>query len=185
MLRSSNLTALLMSALVALALLMTGGVAQASEGLPDVEGAFIEAINASRAEEGLAPLVANAELTDIARAWSSQMQAAGQLGHNPDYSAQYTGDWNRMGENVGYTTWPGADPMEIVPRLHQAFMDSPGHRANIVGGYNQLGVGVVMAGDTLWVTVNFLQGPLVEPTPEVEVIVVPEPAPARSHFVRR
>lgn len=191
MIRTSNQIKLLMSALVIFAMLLTGGVAQASTDtasgdMTGVEEAFHEAINASRAAEGLDPLVVNAELSDIARAWSLEMDATGQLGHNPHYSAQYSGDWSRMGENVGYTTWRGADPLAIVPGLHQAFMDSPAHRANILGGYNQVGIGAVMTGDTLWVTVNFLQGTVVEPAPEVEVIVVPEQSPpARSHFVRR
>lgn len=93
-----------------------------------------------------------------------------------------------MAENVGYATWPGGSMTVVVPHLHQAFMDSPGHRANILGDYNQVGIGVVVDGDTTWVTVNFLQGPLsAESTPPdvIEVIEVPEQTmPPRSHFVR-
>ena len=39
-------------------------------------------------------------------------------------------------------------------------MASPSHRANILGDYNQVGIGVSVADDgRLWVTVVFMKGP--------------------------
>ena len=71
-----------------------------------------------------------------------------------------------MGENVGYTS-SATDVMAAVERLHQAFMDSPGHFANIMGEYNQIAVGVAMDDSgALWVTLNFLDGPVASDTVE-------------------
>lgn len=167
--------------------------AEAQSPTAEAEEGFASAVNASRDAEGLGPLAVNAPLAEIARAWSGEMDAADRMSHNPHYAAQYPGGWTRMGENVGYATWPGAPVSQVVSHLHQAFMDSPGHRANILGDYNQVGVGVVIDGDTVWVTVNFLQGPLLEVEDETatylpDVLVVPQipiPAPpVRSHYVR-
>lgn len=157
------------------------------------EDGFVQAINASRAAQGLAPLAVNGDLTAVARGWSNELSVVGSLSHNPSYTAQYPGEWRRMGENVGTMTWLGADTATLVDRLHRAFMDSAGHRANILGDYNQLGVGVRTVGPTMWVTVNFLQGPVpvvAEPEPVVEQPTVDQrlselPAALTRHYSRR
>ena len=60
--------------------------------------------------------------------------------------------WRSIGENVGVG--------DSVSSLHSAFMGSSGHRANILKpSYNRVGVGVVMDGSKIWVTVRFLEGP--------------------------
>ena len=141
--------------IAALSLLVAPAAAQTYE--VDAEQAFLDAINASRSAEGLPALVMNAELQGIARGWTDVMNRDDDLKHNPSYAEQYTGQWNRMGENVGYTR-RNASNEQMVAVLHQAFMDSPGHRANILGAYNQAGIGVVRDGNTMWVTVNFLDG---------------------------
>jgi hypothetical protein len=85
------------------------------------------------------------------------MKRTGDLHHNPDL-AHVTSGWHALAENVGVGPELG--------RLHDAFMDSPGHRKNILGNYNYVGVGVVRASETkLWVTVIFMRGPdgLVDP----------------------
>lgn len=165
MVRTARLLALLLLVLMGL----TTSPALAAEVDGDAEVRFLELINDSRAEEGLPALVMNAELVEVARGWSHQMDAEDRMYHNPSYTQQYTGEWNRMGENVGYMTWPGGSPTVMASGLHDAFMDSPGHRANIMGPhYNQAGIGVVMSGDTMWVTVNFLDGPIREGEPTVE-----------------
>ena len=62
--------------------------------------------------------------------------------------------WRSVGENVGVGY--------SVSSLHSAFMGSSGHRANILKpSYNRVGVGVVMDGTKIWVTVRFLEGPAI------------------------
>jgi uncharacterized protein YkwD len=39
--------------------------------------------------------------------------------------------------------------------MEQAWMNSPGHRANILGSFNVIGVGVVCSGGRVWATQSF------------------------------
>ena len=121
------------------------------------EVSFSRKINASRQNAGLGRLTVNLALTGVARNWSDQMAADGQISHNPQVAGQVAGDWTRLGENVGFSSRSGTTGAEFVDRLHTAFMNSPGHRANIMGDFNQVGVGVRMTCDTMWVTVNFMK----------------------------
>jgi hypothetical protein len=127
------------------------------------ENAFVAKINAERVRSRLEGLTVNLQLTGVARGWSDEMARAGRISHNPQVAAQVDGDWTRLGENVGFSTNSAASPAELVDRLHAAFMDSPGHRANVMGDFNQVGVGVRMTGATMWVTVNFSKAETVVP----------------------
>ena len=61
-------------------------------------------------------------------------------------------------ENVGF----GPD----TTALQNAFMNSPPHRANILGDYNRVGVGAAFDGNgTLWVTLDFIKGTRPRPAP--------------------
>ena len=67
-----------------------------------------------------------------------------------------------------------------VAGLHQAFMASAGHRANILGDYNYVGVGTAFsADDYLYVTVIFMKGPddLLAPKSEDKQAPEADPAP--------
>ncbi len=121
------------------------------------ELSFASKINAERAERGLNRLTVNLQLTGVARAWADVMAGDGAIAHNPRLGSQVEGDWTRLGENVGYSSRANTSGEEFVRRLHVAFMESPGHRANVLGEYNQVGVGVRMTGNTMWVTVNFMK----------------------------
>ena len=115
----------------------------ASAKLPAPEAKLLRFHNAARVEHGLEPLVRAARLRDIAEEHARVMSILGDLEHSgvvpPGCSA-----W---GENVGVgpSVW----------RLHRAFMASPPHRANILGRFTQVGVGVVRDDGTVWVTVVF------------------------------
>ena len=87
------------------------------------------------------------------------MVSAGKLSHNPNKSKQVGDGWARLGENVGVAHPGGGEAAEsIIKRLHQAFMNSAGHRANILGDYNQIGLGAVWSNGSLWITVVFMKG---------------------------
>ena len=121
------------------------------------ETMFASKINVERARAGMGRLVVNLQLTRVARGWSDEMAAADEMSHNPALGGQVSGDWTRLGENVGYSTASGMTGSMFVQRLHDAFMASPGHKANVLGDFNQVGVGVRMSGNTMWVTVNFMK----------------------------
>ena len=57
--------------------------------------------------------------------------------------------WEKLGENVGR----GGS----VSSLHTAFMNSSGHRANILGDYNKVGIGTGTSDGVLYVTVVFMK----------------------------
>jgi uncharacterized protein YkwD/putative cell wall-binding protein len=142
------------------AVLGTAGAASAAT-YAGSEESFAAKINAERKKAGLGNLAVDVQLTRVARNWSGVMSSQDTLYHNPKLATQVLGDWRRLGENVGFTRKTGAPEAELVDRLHAAFMASPGHRANVLGNYNQAGVGVTIAANgKMWVTVVFAHAPL-------------------------
>lgn len=156
-LRTSLLLRLVVGMLAALILPMALSAAPAGAAPADEELAFFQLGNAARGQAGLAPLTRDPLADQVARSWSAQMAAANRLSHNPNLashvSSQVTDQWTRLGENVGVGGSAAA--------LHTAFMNSSGHRANILGAYNRVGIGVVQSGSSIWVTVVFIQGPAI------------------------
>jgi hypothetical protein len=113
------------------------------------EGTLLSRINASRAAAGLAPVEVYWDLTDDARAHTTAMINKGSIYHNPNLSG-VTSVWHALGENVGV----GFD----ANQLHDAFMASSGHRANILGNYNYVGIGAQAGADGLiWATIIFMR----------------------------
>jgi hypothetical protein len=131
--------------MVLLASLMTAPPVYADE-----PADFLSLINDARAIEGLNPLLVYSDLVDDAQAHTEAMVAAQELYHNPNLSTVTSG-WYALGENVGF----GGS----AETLHLAFMDSPPHRANILGDYNYVGIGSVQDGPLVWATIVFMRGP--------------------------
>jgi len=108
-------------------------------------------INAARGRAGRGALAFDTGIQYIAVDWSDEMARTQTLRHNPSYGDQILRhrDYRTAGENVGR----GYDQAT----LFQAFMDSPGHRANIESGaYSHVTVGCLTDGSgQLWVTQNF------------------------------
>jgi len=167
--RTARKTAIVLVALV----VMTFGLALPAQA--GTEGDFLSRINASRAAAGLAPVSMHSDLVPDARSHSAEMMAAGQIFHSSNLGSVASG-WEALAENVG------AGPS--AASLHTAFMNSAGHRANILGNYNHVGVGVATEGDLIWVTVIFMRkGSVPEPTtpaPADAGAVAPEPATTTS-----
>ncbi len=138
-----------------LSILMVASLTTASLGLAAgadsaTETEFLNLINASRASAGLGPLEVDAGLRSHARKHTQEMMDANDLYHSSadELRAAAGSGWTKVGENVGR----GGTP----PVLHQAFMDSPSHRANILGAYNYVGIGTGYKDGTLYVTVVFM-----------------------------
>lgn len=115
-----------------------------------MEGQFFTLMNQTRAANGRAPLAWNGCLAAIARGWSASMAANGVLQHHVPLQAVLNAgapSWSNGGENVG----EGGD----IGTLNSAFVASPEHFANITGNFNQVGIGVVVSGSTIWVTFDF------------------------------
>ena len=85
-----------------------GAVAAAPAADPGTEAQFVSRINSLRASKGLRQLQVSGELTGVARNWTDRMVANGQISHNPNLGSQVSGNWTKLGENVGVgTTWTG------------------------------------------------------------------------------
>jgi hypothetical protein len=115
------------------------------------EAEFLAKINATREANGLGPLEVDGGLRSHARNHTQDMIDAGDIFHSSDselIAAGGTG-WDRIGENVGR----GQSPTS----LHQAFMDSAGHKKNILGDYNYVGIGTGSSNGYLYVTVVFMK----------------------------
>ena len=141
------------------------------------EAHFVAKLNGLRASKGLRQLGVNAGLTTMARGWSATMASRGAISHNPNMAAQAPGNWVRLGENVG--VGPSVDS------LHNAFVASASHYANMVNGhYDSVGVGVVHSGGTIFVTVNFMASSaspqVAAAAPARAAAPAPAPAPPRN-----
>lgn len=112
-----------------------------------VLASLVGPVNQVRTANGLPPLDVDAPAASYAQAWSQHMAQTGVLAHSPNLASATTG-WKRLGENVGYGPTVGS--------VVEAFMESPGHRANMLGDWTHVGVGVVEADGLVWVTVVFV-----------------------------
>ena len=102
-------------------------------------------VNRARDANGRGHLGLSNSLSRRAHRHSRQMADSGSLFHSClDCGKRRSPS---MAENVGVGGSLGA--------VHRALMNSSGHRANILGGFNRVGVGVVRRGDRVWVTELF------------------------------
>lgn len=159
------------------ALVAAGVVTGAPAGADTVsdEHAFVARINDLRASKGLGTLTVNGELVDIARGWAGQMAAAGAISHNPSFAGQVDSDWEKLGENVGV----GGS----VDSLMTAFINSPGHYANLVDpAFTHVGVGVVRGGDgRIYTSHQFMKlRSSSTTTPKPTVTAAPKPKPVAT-----
>lgn len=131
----------------AVALLMVVGLAPGA--FAASEDSFLAKLNAERTARGLGTLASHWDLVDDAEAHSHRMMEANDLHHNPNLGSVTTG-WLALGENVGVGP--------SVNSIHNSFMSSSGHRANILGDFTHVGIGAVRESENkLWVTVVFMK----------------------------
>lgn len=111
-------------------------------GLSAAEQQALTLLNADRAANGLPALKANLKLTGLAESYAQDMINRGFFSHyNPEGQSPFD-RMNKAGIKYGYA----GENLAIntsVPSAEQAFMNSPGHRANILNAnYAQVGLGV-------------------------------------------
>jgi uncharacterized protein YkwD len=116
----------------------------------DDEAQLRHLINQERVEDHRGRLDVGGRLTRVAREHSAEMAGTTRLYHNPELATDLRSvSFHIAGENVGV----GGS----IESLHQAFMDSPPHRHNVLRrSFDKVGVGVVYGDDgRLWVTAVF------------------------------
>ena len=98
-------------------------------------------INADRAGAGLGPLTWSGCLANIAAQNAQRMASQGAISHAGGAQADLgCGLGSTAGENVGY--WSGGIN---DGQLNTMFMNSAGHRANIMGNYHHVGTAWAVA----------------------------------------
>ena len=115
---------------------------------PTTQQQVVDETNARRADNGLAPLTVDATLTAVAQAHAADQASVDTMSHTgtdgTDAGTRITTSGyptRAWGENVagGYTT---------ASSVVVAWMNSPGHRANILNGtFTQIGIGLAHAAD--------------------------------------
>ncbi|MFD5515909.1 CAP domain-containing protein [Streptomyces sp. NPDC127066] len=119
------------------------------------EAEVLKLVNDERAKVGCSPVAANSALTDLAQAFSEDMATRDFFDHtdpsglSPWDRAATAGIASLGGENIARGQADAAAVME-------AWMNSPGHKANILNcDFKTLGVGVHFAEGGPWWTQDF------------------------------
>ncbi|MFL5648356.1 MAG: CAP domain-containing protein [Chloroflexota bacterium] len=150
------------------------------------ESTLITLTNRSRANAGLPALKVDSTLTSVARWRSKDMIVRDYFSHTiPGYGKV----WDKLaavgycyrnaGENIGWNNYP--DDI-ATSAIHQSFMDSSGHRANILGkAWDHIGVGAYKGptGKKMW-TVLFADKCGTAPKPTAKPTPKPTPKPTRA-----
>lgn len=143
--RSTSLALALLSLLAALVV----AVPEASAG--PGESTLVSRINSERTSRGRRAYAVRGDLTSVARTHASRMAARRDIYHNPNLGSEVR-NWQALAENVG----KGGDATSV----HNAFMGSSGHRANILSStYTEVGVGTATGGDGLLYVVEIFRKP--------------------------
>ena len=127
-------------------------VVPAADNVAVVGQATLCLLNQERAAYGVGALVENATLSSASAGYSQRMVAQGFFDHeSPDggtlvdrlTGAGYLGDddpWV-VGENIGW----GQGALATARSMVAAWMDSPGHRANLLSGdFTEIGLGLAL-----------------------------------------
>lgn len=168
------------------------------------EAQMLTLINQERQDAGLNALVFNPNLnvsSELHSAWMLQADVfshTGQGGSSAHARMQaagypFEGSWS-SGENIAYQSLRGAPGLEDdVVDLHNALMNSPGHRANILNtNFTEIGIGIERGDftsgngtfDALMVTQNFARSdgstpgtpPPPPPPPAEDALAFPDEA---------
>ncbi|MER7518327.1 sigma-70 family RNA polymerase sigma factor [Streptomyces sp. NPDC126499] len=114
----------------------------------------IDLVNTERARAGCGPLTENGLLTQAAQGHSDDMAARNFFDHTdpdgdgPDERVTATGyRWSTYGENI-------AKGQRTPAQVMDSWMNSPGHRANILNcDFREIGIGIHTAGGPYWTQV--------------------------------
>jgi uncharacterized protein YkwD len=162
------------------------------------EGQLIALQNRARASAGLKSLKLSSSLRTIARWRSKDMAERDYFSHtikgtsrNVFWYMQHEYDYcfKLAGENIGTVTWAGASEEDATNWIFDQFMNSSGHRANILGkAWDVVAVGAYRTtGDTFLWTALFVDAcgstpaatpkPTPKPTPKTTPRPTPKPTP--------
>jgi len=133
-----------------------GGITPSADNLVQVNAAILCLVNGERADKSLPPLTANAQLEKAATGMGARMVSEQFFSHEtpdgknvvdrvePTGYIPNSGDWV-VGENLAWGSGALATPQAIV----NGWMNSPGHRANILApDYKDIGLSAALGSPT-------------------------------------
>ncbi|WP_308638504.1 CAP domain-containing protein [Paenibacillus silvisoli] len=123
-----------------------GGSTSAETGT--IQQQILQAVNAERAKAGLGALTLNASLSKVAQTKSQDMRDKNYFSHDsPTYGSPFD-MMKQFGINYSYAGENIAAGQKGVQAVMTAWMNSPGHKANILSpNFTQLGVGYAPGGN--------------------------------------
>jgi len=141
---------------------MTATIAQDGGNLAE---RALELVNSDRAERGLSTLEQNAALEEAARRHAADMLERNYYAHeSPEgqtvadrFQAAGGSRWALTAENIAKCERCAVPPdVERVERFHAGWMDSPGHRRNILSaGLTGFGFGIAAEDGTIYAVQTF------------------------------
>ena len=125
----------------------------------DLQQLALEMVNADRSQKGLSPLASHPILMQVAQLHAEDMLSRGYFSHtNPDgalpgYRVDIAGgSFMAVAENIFTISGPDANAdADTVQQFQTGWMDSPGHRTNILSpSYTHFGFGIVASGEQVY-----------------------------------
>ncbi|RYD06194.1 hypothetical protein N752_04715 [Desulforamulus aquiferis] len=114
--------------------------------MTDLQKQVVDLVNVERAKQGLKPVVAKQDLTQVAQLKAQDMLQKKYFSHtSPTYGSPFDMmrkhgiSYTAAGENI-------AMGQRTAEQVMKDWMNSPGHRANILNAnFNELGVGITQS----------------------------------------
>lgn len=115
----------------------------------DLDRKLFKKTNKSRANHGVRKLTLDPHISKVARKHTNEMIDQSALVHTAgSVLGNRVTRWVMLGENIGKG--------ESLKSIQRAFMDSAGHRANVLdSSYKYVGVSAKKHGGKVWTTVVF------------------------------
>lgn len=113
---------------------------------PTVAAELLALVNRDRISAGCAVVTLNASLVQQSQAWSEKQAADGNMSHSPGPTG-----FDSWGENVAFG-------YETATAVHEAWMNSPAHRDNILNcSFTVMGAGAADSNSVRYWTEQFAQ----------------------------
>jgi uncharacterized protein YkwD len=128
--------------------------------ISDMEAEILRLTNIERAAAGLSPFSSDTKLREIAALHSEDMLTNEYFEHedpagcsSPCRATNAGYRWRAIGENIYMMSGYSLNATKMAAQVVAGWMDSPGHRANILGtSFVESGVGVAIEGKDVYVT---------------------------------
>jgi uncharacterized protein YkwD len=144
-------------------------LAQTADDISVIRASALELVNVTRQEHGLPPLALEQQLNTAAQAHADDMFTRHYYGHaSPEgrtaadrYVLAGGSRWRLIAENIANCSGcPPPARVAVVRRLHASWLESPGHRRNILReGITHFGFGIVVDAEQQLYAVQTFAGP--------------------------